>query len=154
MTLTHQITPFTCGLACIESIAHDLGKPITQCEILKKYKKELIAGCGRIEQFGAVPDHVLEDILQREGFATSPHKDHRKDLVKKLFDNLTQKQAVLITALFAGHAWHSVRWAGNKNDNTFFVMDPNFGNPQPVISEYDIDLFIQWDFSFIVVTAP
>ena len=64
MHLVQQLTPFTCGLACIESVSFDLGHPITQAELLVRYKDELIGSAGeKIEQFGAQPETTSNTFL-------------------------------------------------------------------------------------------
>jgi hypothetical protein len=80
--IVQQLTPFTCGLACIESVSFDLGRPITQAELLVRYKQELIGSTEKIEHFGAATGGHIEYFLNDLGFRTSVHKDHRHDAVR------------------------------------------------------------------------
>lgn len=40
MTVSAQITDYTCALACIESLAKDKEKPVTQKELIDKFQAE------------------------------------------------------------------------------------------------------------------
>ena len=43
MTLTSALTPYTCGLACLESYFSDIGRALDQCEILVRQQEEFSA---------------------------------------------------------------------------------------------------------------
>ena len=151
MTIVQQITPFTCGLACIESVCADFGRPKRQEDFLREFKAELIADITKIEHFGATSNVLMRHILQRQGFTVAHHKDHRPEVQQEQFEKIDlAKQAILITAHFNLNGWHSVRFAGMKQDDTLFAMEPSFAKSE--IAEYSISNLIKWDYSFFVIS--
>ena len=65
MFFNNQITPYTCGLACIESIAFDLGKPISQAELLAQESLELARELGTKPLLAVALDSLTEVALAR-----------------------------------------------------------------------------------------
>ena len=150
MHLVQQITPFTCGLACIESFTTDASKPITQTELLVRYKALLLQVVSpEIGHFGAANNPVLAVILQDLGYKVFFGKDHRKDLMREEF----KKQAgVLICAnynLQAGHCWLLEKVV---DDDYITALNPNFFLPAAQIDKLSFDDLIKWDYSFIMVS--
>ena len=151
MTLVQQITPFTCGLACIESVCIDLGRPKKQEDLLRDFKSELIADTNDIGNFGAASFELMSHILQKQGFTVQKCKDHRSEIQQELFEKIDlTKQAIIIAANFNLNAWHSVRFAGMKQDDTLFAVEPSFAKSG--IAEYSISNLIKWDYSFLVIS--
>lgn len=151
MTIVPQLTPFTCGLACIESVCTDLGRPKRQEDFLREFKSELIADISRIEHFGATSNELMRRILERQGFTVQQWKDHRPEIQQEQFETLDlAKRAILITAHFNLNSWHSVRFAGMKQDDTLFAMEPSFAKSG--IAEYSISNLIKWDYSFFIIS--
>ncbi|HOG93423.1 MAG TPA: hypothetical protein PLE80_07610, partial [Opitutaceae bacterium] len=83
MHLVQQLTPFTCGLACVESITTDAGRPITQAQLMVRFKGLLLQTIPNVGIFGATNQLVLAAILQDLGFQVFPGKDHRKDVMRE-----------------------------------------------------------------------
>jgi hypothetical protein len=152
MTIVHQITPFTCGLACIESVCADFGRSKRQEDFLREFKNELIADIKDIGVFGATSLGLMTHILQKQGFTVVHWKDHRPEIQQEIFEKVDlAKQAILITAHFNLDAWHSVRFAGmKKQDDVVFAVDPSFGGAG--IFEYSIANFIKWKYEFLVIS--
>ena len=126
MHLVQQLTPFTCGLACIESVAFDLGSPITQAEILRRYKNDLIGCASNIQLFGEIIGETLIYLLNDLGFKTAVYENCAHDQFRDVLANLSQKQAAIISMKLSKSAWHFVRWAGFQDDNRLLVMNPAF----------------------------
>jgi hypothetical protein len=153
MRLVQQLTPFTCGLACVESASFDLGKPITQAELLVRYKDVLIGSSQKIEQFGAATGETIDYLLNDLGFTTFIHKDHRLDVVRDTLNRLSERQAALISGHFNQSTWHFVRWAGFQDEQTLLAMNPSFSLPRATIMPYAFTDLVNWDFTLLLVTA-
>ncbi len=154
MRLVQQLTPFTCGLACIESVSFELGKPITQAELLVQYKDILIGSAEKLEHFGAAKGETIEFLFNDMGFTTSVHKDHRADVVRATLDALSQNQAALISGDFQHSGWHFVRWAAFQDDQTLLLMNPSFSLPCAAVMPYSFTDLVDWDFTLLLVTSP
>jgi hypothetical protein len=153
MRLVQQLTPFTCGLACIESVSFDLGKPITQSELMVRYKDVLIGSAPNIEHFGSANGETVEFLLNDLGFVTSIRRDHDPVSIKDTLNCLTQNQAALISAHFDNSTWHFVRWAGFEDEGNVLVMNPSFRLPRAMVMPYEFTRLIAWDFTLLLVTA-
>ena len=154
MHLVQQLTPFTCGLACIESVSFDLGQPITQAELLVRYKQELIGSAGKIEHFGAASGGHIEYFLNDLGFRTSAHKDFRHDVVRATLNALSDTQAALISGHFYHAGWHFVRWAEFQDDDTMLAMNPAFSLPAATVMPFSLADLVEWDFTMLLVSSP
>ena len=152
MTIVQQLTPFTCGLACIESVCVDLGRPKKQEDFLREFKNELIADIKDIGVFGATSLDLITLILQRQGFTVQRWKDHRPEIQQEVFEKVDlTKQAMIIVAHFNLDAWHSVRFAGmKKQDDVIFAVEPSFGGSG--IVEYSILNLIKWKYEFLIIS--
>jgi hypothetical protein len=155
MHLVQQLTPLTCGLACVESVSFDLGSPITQAEILRRYK-DLLIGCAnnKLEHFGQISGQHLEHLLNDLGFRTSVDQDRGHDHVRDALLSLSEKQAAIISIHFNNSIWHFVRWVGFQDDHSLVVMNPAFSLPRATLEVYSLDDFVKWDLSLLVITAP
>ena len=133
------------------AVCIDLAKPKRQEDFLREFKNELITDIKDIGVFGATSLGLMALILQRQGFTAQRFKDHRPEVQQEVFEKLDlRKMAILITAHFDFHSWHTVRFAGmKKKDGTMFVMDPSFGGSG--IVEHSISNLIKWDYSFLVI---
>lgn len=88
MTIVQQITPFTCGLACIESVCADFGRPKKQEDFLREFKNELIGDIKDIGVFGATSLDLMVHILQKQGFTIQRVKDHRPEVQQERFEKI------------------------------------------------------------------
>ena len=156
MTLVQQITPFTCGLACIESLTRDFNVGITQCEMLVKYKGLLLGEVSRLEDFGAITSLKVAEILEDRGL----------NGVLYTSENL----AGLIEALLncpQGIIWHEIKMEDNKNKNHFFrlsdynknsnqvfVMNPQFDLPAAKTGWVDLSDFLSGNSHFLLLSHP
>lgn len=68
MAATAQITNYTCGLACIESLARNRGTSITQQELINRFQTECKKD-GRNE--GSITIQNVADILEELKLATA-----------------------------------------------------------------------------------
>lgn len=148
MHLVQQITPFTCGLACVESLTTDAGKPITQAELLVKYKCLLQQTIPKIEIFGSTNPLVLAAILENLGCKVFSGKDHRKDVVR---EELKKNNDALIFANYELKAWHCWRFEKVLDDDHISAMNPSFFSPKAQIETLSFDDLIKWDYSFVIV---
>ncbi len=153
MRLVGQLTPFTCGLACIESVSFDLGKPITQAELLVRYKDNLIGSAERIEHFGEANGETVEFLLNDLGFRTSVQKEHQVEVARATLDALSENQAALISGRFHNSGWHFVRWAGFQDKDTLLLMNPSFSLPCAKIEPYSFADLVAWDFTMLLVSS-
>jgi hypothetical protein len=149
MHLVQQITPFTCGLACIESFTTDEGKAISQSALLTRYKGLLLQTIPKTEVFGATNPLVLAYILQDLGFRIFSGKDHRKDVVR---EQLKRSKNALLCANHQLQAWHCWRFESVVDDDSVSAMNPGFFLPTAKIETLTIDDLIKWDYSFILVS--
>jgi hypothetical protein len=154
MHLVQQLTPLTCGLACVESVSFDLGSPITQAEILRDYKDVLIGCANKSEHFGEINGETLVYLLNDLGFTTSVDEDRGHDHVRDALLSLSEKQAAIISVHLNNSTWHFFRWAGFQGDHSLVVMNPAFSLPKATLEVYPLDDLIKWEFSFVVITAP
>jgi len=99
-TITNRVpalTPYTCGLACLESYFSDIGRPLDQCEILKKYPQYVTnSDPSKFNEFGATSDTQLVDLCRHLAFVADRYEDLRQDVVDDWFDRwLARKFCVL-----------------------------------------------------------
>jgi hypothetical protein len=153
MHIVDALTPFTCGLACIESLTRDFNVLITQAESLVKYKKQLLADVRDYGDFGSTSDGLLRSIWEDLGFRGHWQKDHRKAEVRELvFKTVQANQSIFIMSDYRKNGWHCVRFAGVKDDDTIFAMVPVFGLVPSSVEEISIQNLIDWNYSFAVIT--
>ena len=153
MHIVDQLTPFTCGLACIESLTTDFNVPITQAQLLVKYKKQLIADVRDYGDFGATSTNLLRVIWEELTFTGYWQKDHQKDAVRELvFKKLQINQSIFLVADYQKNGTHCMRYAGLKDDDTIFAMVPAFGLLPTTVEELSFQNLIAWDYSFAVIS--
>ena len=153
MHLVDQLTPFTCGLACIESLTTDFQFPATQAQLLVRYKNELIADVRDCGDFGSTSLRLLTKIWVDLGFSGDWQKDHRKvEVREQIFRKLQANQSVFIICNYQRNGFHCVRYAGLKDDETIFAMVPAFGVVPSNVQEVSIQNLIDWDYSFALIT--
>lgn len=152
MKIVEQLTPYTCGLANLESLTADFPPPISQAAMLIKYQAMLIADARVLGDFGCTSMQAMKHIWDDAGFTGDWQKDHRQDVVRDgILKQLTAKQSVFLISNYQKNGWHCIRFAGLKDDDTVFAMVPEFGG-QTKIREVSFQNLIAWDFSFAVVT--
>ena len=152
MTIVQQLTPYTCGLACIESICADFGRDGRQEKLLRDFKNELLAGARKYEEFGSTSPQMECHFLTQLGFTLERCvRDHRPEVQQETFEKIDlATQAILISANFHLQSRHCVRFAGMKDTtDTMLVMEPSLIN-QSKIAEYSIADLIKWDYSFCI----
>ncbi len=148
MHLVQQLTPFTCGLACVESITTDAGRPITQAQLMVRFKGLLLQTIPNVGIFGATNQLVLAAILQDLGFQVFPGKDHRKDVMREA---LKKAKYALICAHHQLKDHHCWRFEMVVDDDHITAMNPGFFLPSPQVDTIAMDDLIKWDYSFVVV---
>jgi hypothetical protein len=146
MTLTSALTPYTCGLACLESYFSDIGRALDQCEILKKYPQYVTnPDASKFNEFGATSDTQLVDLCRHLGFMADRYEDFRQDVVDEWFDRwLTNKFCVL---LYLGG--HCVRLSQIISAGKYEVMNPKLGTVD--LEEVTFNALVERNFSFIAI---
>ena len=151
MQIVDQLTPFTCGLTCLESLTSDFPPAITQAEMLVRYQALLIRDTPDIGNFGATTPAAIKKICDDLGFKGDWVKDHRKEVVREqLFKRVKNTESVFICSNYEKNGWHCIRFAGLKDDDTVFAMVPEFGSHSR-IREVSIQNLIDWDYSFALL---
>ena len=140
MTLIQQITPFTCGLACIESLLFDLGQPITQADMLKKYKSLLKANITQIEHFGATTPDVMARILRDQNCLVELVQINSPTT---LTERLVANSNCLMVATVSPGNTHCFRFIC-QDDQFFQLMDPGFNQPSATIHQISIVTVANW----------
>ena len=92
------LTPYTCGLACLESCFQDFGIPFTQCDMLKDCFHILeIKDPHRRHEYGSTSSDKIEAICQFRGVTHNRFQDYRQNLVEQVFNNsLSSNEAITI----------------------------------------------------------
>lgn len=153
MYFINQITPFTCGLACIESVATDAGFPISQTQMLIKYKDWLIADASEGKSFGATSLSMMKKIWGDLGFYGEWIKNHNvEDVRDNVFKKLQPKQGILISSNFQKTAMHCIRYFGLKDEDTIFAIVPVFNQPYPLQMGISLRSLVEWDFEYAVIS--
>ncbi|MBL9185041.1 MAG: hypothetical protein JNN17_23040 [Verrucomicrobiaceae bacterium] len=147
-TLLQQLTPFTCGLACIESLTTDLGCRITEAEILRRYKNELLSKLPQIEQFGATTPEDHQLILSKQGLKSDLlHLITKKELHALFSSNVN----CIVTSVITPAEIHTFRVLSFDGSNSVKLMDPGFFNNGVTIAECTLDQLLAWDSRFLFV---
>ena len=153
MHSVNQITPFTCGLACIESVATDLGISITQCDMLIKYKQELLADVPDYGDFGSTSPPLIQTIWRNLGLNGAWTRDHDIPHVRNtVFANINPKQAVLIFSNLEKRAWHCTRFIQLNGAHCVDLMVPVFHQPAAATLTFSFQDLADWDFHYAVIS--
>lgn len=150
MTLVQQITPFTCGLACIESLTRDFGVGISQCEMLIKYKELLLSEAPKLEDFGSITFTGISTILEDRGLDGECHHSNTPHNIINALQ--TSKNGIIWAKVDEGQN-HYFRFSDFLNGQ-LFVMDPRFGLPKAVEGWIELVNFLSVDSIFIIITSP
>lgn len=153
MTPVQQLTPFTCGLACIESLARDLGVDVSQCSLLRDFKALLRKGVPKIEQFGATSGRDVAEILIALGFTVGLYTSKEKDAFRAVIRALGRNQAFLAFITISGEH-HTMRVGKMADDEHAVLMDPNFNYAKAEILTLPLDKFINPEFGGLLITKP
>jgi len=150
MQLVTQLTPFTCGLACVESVCADFGVLKRQEDMLRDFRGELLKGIVKIEHFGCINPTLMTHILIQYGFSVQACRDHRPEIQQEIFEKVDPATtAIIISAHFKLNSHHSVRFGGMEDGDTLFAMNPTFNGAK--IDKYSISKLITWDYEFLVI---
>jgi hypothetical protein len=129
MTFVQQITPFTCGLACIESLTTDLGVSITQSEILTRFKAVLLNGLPKHEIFGVSSPPLIAYIFRDLGLQATEETISDSDILRQ---RITSNPHCILTATVSPGNTHTFRCVGLDSDK-LVMMDPGFFNQSAVL---------------------
>jgi hypothetical protein len=113
LTITKQISAYTCVLACLESILTDLNMPITQQDLINKYPQLCHKGEAIEGAFDFNKDNF--DLVANE----LNFQWHQSDT----FEPPNENEAYLILTTEGDK--HCVRAVLQKSPSSFWVMDPN-----------------------------
>jgi hypothetical protein len=152
MTLTSQLTPYTCPLACLESYFSDINRPLSQCEMLKNHRQFVESpDPSRRHEYGALDDARIVGLCTHLGFKAGLYQDFRQQEVESAFsDALGSNAGVLISAFWQKQTNHCVRLSKIKNPGVYEVMCPMFPGAQFIDVTFP-DL-VSWGFRFIVIS--
>ncbi|MGA9453828.1 MAG: hypothetical protein WBW41_21065 [Verrucomicrobiia bacterium] len=154
MTFTEQITPYTCGLACLESFYRDHGNPTTQQSLLKEFPAKCFVGRildGR-DISGALALHEFADLCVHLGLEPVVGRDFRPEVTIPFIQSIQVHQAVIFFIThFGGGPTHFVRFSRMTGADVFEVLNPS-GNPPflPITWQQ----FVAWDTYFVRITLP
>jgi hypothetical protein len=150
MTEVVSLTPFTCGLACVESICFDFGLEKRQEDFLRDYKS-LLLGIGKIEHFGSTNPFILKTIIKSLGFDCHYTESPPSDSRKKFFDNFDHsKSAIIIFAHIQQKFHHTFRFSNMTEKEELKLLDPNFVDG-PKSSNYSFQTMENWNYSLLYV---
>lgn len=150
MTLVQQLTPFTCSLACVESLTTDLGKRISETEILREFKAELRSQIVKVEQFGAASPELVDYILKSKGFVTKLAHQNSKD---ELLEFWSLFGGCIVTCIISPSEIHTYRIIEFR-DESVELMDPGFFRVSAGSETCTIDQLLLWDSRFLFVSIP
>ena len=154
MFMQNQLTPFTCGLACIESVSVDFGQPISQPQMLIRYKRALIAEATDGKNFGATSNQLMQQIWQDLGFKGEWKRNHHiTEIRENVLGKLQPKQAILISSFFQRTAFHCCRYFGMKDNDTIFALVPLFYEEQPRMMDIALSALVEWDFEYALISV-
>ncbi|MFO1437171.1 MAG: hypothetical protein U1F81_02545 [Verrucomicrobiaceae bacterium] len=147
-TLLQQLTPFTCGLACIESLTTDLGCRITEAEILRSYKNELLSKLPNNEVFGATTPEDHQMILAKQGLKSELfHMITKKELHALFSSNVN----CIVTCIISPAEIHTFRVLSFNGTDSVQLMDPDFLNNGVATTECSLDQLLAWNSHFVFV---
>lgn len=150
MTLVQQLTPLTCGLACVESLSIDMGFPVTQAELLKRFKSELLFQLPETWRFGSTSQYLLVEILHQLGFGTELVKPEPLGHLAKRYK--ANDNSIVVCQCAPG-AVHCFRVGRFLSTDLLEVMDPAFDAPSARIIELPLSQLVKWDSYHIFVSA-
>jgi len=152
MTLTPQLTQYTCPLACLESYFADAQRPLSQAEMLKNHRLFLESpDPSKRHEYGALDDARIMCLCTHLGYTAGLYQDFRQQEVKKMFsDALSKNYGVLILALWQKQTNHCVRLSKIKSPGLYEVMCPLFDDAKLVDVTFP-DL-VSWGFRFIIIS--
>ena len=129
VTITKQISAYTCILACLESILTDWGTPITQQELIDRFPEFCHKGKD-IEGAFAFTKNNFDQVAKEFNF---------KWQQSNTFSISNNDDAYLIITTEGDK--HCVRALIQKNNSSFWVMDPNANRfqSQPTLFEFDFE---------------
>jgi hypothetical protein len=157
MTLTGQITPFTCPLACLESFAQDLELPYTQDSLLRDHAKMCNVGTKHDDQAASGALNLIQfvDLCQDLGLQPKLFHDLLPEATIPLLLRLTPRETVIFFIVrFDGRdgATHYVRYSHMSAPGVFEVMNPQFS--APLFHPISWEQLVAWETYCVRLTAP
>jgi hypothetical protein len=144
MKIVQQITPWTCSLACIESICFDLGiKNASQQELIESFGDILMKNCqGRQEHLGIASPATVRFILKQLGFSVVDKKCHPQINVPILQAIDLSQEVSLVQGNIEKEGNHCTRFAGLEGENVVRLMNPKIEGAD--ICKYTIEELNAW----------
>lgn len=142
--MNNQITPYACGLACLESIFDDFGIGISQAEMMIRFKNELLQGLRSRESFGSVNLVNVQYLVGRLGIKFKAWKDHDKLSMGARLTTIGKQEGVIVGMTINGQ--HHMAKAEKPIGETLPVVEPSFDLDQPKSETYSFDQLISFDF--------
>jgi hypothetical protein len=156
MTFTGQITPYTCGLACLESLYSEHGNPTTQQSLLQDYPAKCFVGRildGR-DISGALALHEFVDLCVHLGLQPFVFRDFRPEVAVPFIQGIQPRQAVIFFITHfggSGGPTHFMRFSRILAVDVFEAMNPS-GNPEFIPITWQ--QFVDWDIYCVRVKLP
>jgi len=154
MHYVNQLTPFTCGLACIESVATDFNIQTSQAKLLVDYKHQLLADARKLGDFGSASPTMMTVIWQALGIKGQWLQDHnvpdfRQNVLATLNHN---REAILFFADFQKNGWHCIRFEALDGQNGIKVMVPVFQHATALPMTITGQDLVDWGFFYAKLT--
>lgn len=156
MNFIAQTTPYTCGLACLESFYRDHGDSTTQQSLLHDHPAKCFVGRildGR-DITGALALHEFTDLCVHLGLAPLVGRDFRPEVAIPFIEGIQPTEAVIFFITHfggGGGPTHFVRFSRMTSPDVFEVMNPS-DNPQFLPMTWQ--QFVDWDTYFVRITLP
>jgi len=128
MTLTKQLTPYTCIPACLESYFADTQVDMDQCRILRDYP-QFCLNPKKIEQFGVMSELQLICFTRLFQVVTTPFMHLDQQSFISILKALTINDTVFVMSLWKKETYHCVRFSQiiDEANGLYEFMCPAFG---------------------------
>ncbi len=157
MTLTGQITPFTCPLACLESFARDHELAYTQESLLRDHAKMCNVGTKHGDQDASGSLNLIEFVKLCQHLGLQPHwiPVLYPEVIFPMLHSLTREESVIFFIVRfdgRGGATHYVRYSHMSAPGVFEVMNPQFS--APLFHPISWEQLLAWETYCVRLTAP
>lgn len=141
--MKNQITPFTCGLACLEGVLADLGLADTQETMLVTYKSTLLYGITG-HDFGTLNRVNVRLLAAKLGVKVQIWKDHDPASVAARFAAPTNVKGAIIG--FTREGVNHMAKVESCENHVVTVSEPDFNKDTPDVKSYTVAELIGYDF--------
>jgi hypothetical protein len=146
------LTPYTCGLACLESVFLDMGRPLSQSDMLKQFYPFLLnPDPEHFHEYGSTTPNQIIGICQHLGFKiVQTGQDFTEANCATVFgDWLSKDVAVLIYSFWQGKYHHCVRLSKILTTSEYEVVNPSLAHFD--ITKVLFSDLVSWQFGYIAI---